>query len=107
MRDVKEVADIPNIEHHLDKKFILTLYEVGDNLQIYKHQLNPEFFFNLEIHCKERLIEGKAKLVDLITQDGIEYLQFSLINNNSCEVVDSFCYRPLVEDTDKDYSWIK
>ena len=103
MKDVKEIHDIPEIELHLDKIFTLVLYEVGDKLQIYEYQLSSLFYFNLEIHGDETLIEGRDKLSNLITQCDIGYLQFSLIDKSIEKAIESWCYRPLVPEENKDY----
>lgn len=105
MKDVKEIHDIPQIENHMDKEFKLVLYERGDNIQIYKHKLNSGFYFYLEVVSEEKLIEGKDKLINIITQDDIGFLEFSLIEDaTGMSVCDSsWCYRPLVDEKDKNY----
>ena len=88
---------------HLDKLFNLKLYEVGDQLQIYSYQLNSGFYFNLEFHSEQNLIEPQQKLINLITQENIWYLQFSLVSYESNDVIESYCYRPLVAKKDRNY----
>jgi len=93
MIEVKEIHDIPHIEKHLEKEFILELYEKGENLQIYHHKLNSGFFLSVEISSDEKLIEGKDKLINLILQDDIDFFRFSLVEKSTDMIV-------------KDSSWI-
>ena len=105
MKDVREIHDIPNIETQLNLEFELILYELGDNIQIYHHSIDSRFYFNLEIHSQEKLIEGRDKLINLITQDDIGYLELSLMEKATGLVAgeSSWCYRPLVNDKNKNY----
>jgi len=88
MIDVKEIHDIPHIEKHLEKEFILELYEKGENLQIYHHKLNSGFFLSVEIESGEKLIEGKEKLINLILQDDINFFRFSLVEKATDIIVE-------------------
>lgn len=93
MIEVKEIQDIPDIEKHLDKEFILELYDKGDNIQIYEYKINSIFYLSVEICSKEKVLECKAKLIDLITQDDIKFLRFSLENSNSIVGNSSWVYK--------------
>lgn len=104
MIDVEQIHDIPNIENHLEKVFELEIYDIPERLQIYTHKLNTLFYLCVEIHCQENLIEGKIKLIDLITQDDISFLQFSLADKSIGKNINSWWYRPLVDYEDKTFN---
>lgn len=102
MKDVRYIYDIPDIEKYIDYEFDLVLYERGDNLQIYSYDICDELTLYLEINSKESLIQPSEKCADLITQEGVDFLQWTIVNTVD-EVLESYCYRPLLTDSVKDF----
>lgn len=104
MKDVKEIHDIPDIENYLDFWFDLKLYDVGDKTAFYGHYLTEEKKgLHLEIISDSSVIEPTETLLELITGDKIFYLEFSITKVLDVEFKESYCYRPLVPEEDKEY----
>jgi len=100
IKDVLNLHDIPNIVDYLDCVFSLQCYEKGDDLQCYEYKTDTSTSLLIDMHSDETLIKPYAKLMDIITQENIEYLCFSIWLGES-EKIDSWDYRPLIPKNEK------
>jgi len=101
-KDVKKILDIPNIEDHLRTIFELDLYEVGDRTIIYKTTLPNNHKIVIDLNSDESLILGKQDLAEILTHYDIGFFDWKEYNDLD-EAVSSFMYRPLVDESEKNY----
>ena len=101
MKDVRQITDIPEIENYLRFMFRLECYDVGDKTQIYRCDLSTSSFIIVELISDESLIEGIEELANLVTQENLHYFGFTIRLMD--EIVDSYHYRPLIDESKKDY----
>jgi hypothetical protein len=104
-KDVDNILDIPFINAKtLKSKFKLELYDVSDCLAIYK--LKREYYtYIIEVMSDEKLIEGKITLENLIRDltDFGDDLYFAMCKIVGGENVESYHYRPLINESEKIY----
>lgn len=102
IKDVNEILDIPDIENYLRTVFILELYETKDRTIIYSCKLPNNHEIVIDIGSEETLIMGCLDLAEIIVHYDIWYFHWTELNDLD-EVISSYHYRPLVNDSDKEY----
>lgn len=104
-KDVDNILDIPFIDvKTLKSNLKLELYDVSDCLSIYK--LKREYYtYIIEVMSDEKLIEGKITLENLIRDlaDFGDDLYFAMCKIVEGENVESYHYRPLINENEKIY----
>lgn len=101
--DVKELHDIPNIEDYLDWEFQFVMFERGDEICIYNCEIGYKKFIVLDFHCKEQLLELTHKLYDILSFEDLLYLSWGVWDEDNEEILESYCYRPLIPEKEKNY----
>ena len=107
MKDVREIHDIPNIEDYLGHNFSFLMYEKGDNLLFFQCHICDGKKIVIDMTCEESLIEANHKLFDILSFEDIGYLSWSIVGTDFIKqqdyTIDSWDYRPLVDEKDKNY----
>jgi len=101
-KDVKQILDIPNIENYLRTVFELDLYEVGDRTIIYKVKLPNRHSIVIDLNSDETLILGSQDLAEILTHYDISFFDWKEYNDLD-EAVGAFMYRPLINESEKNY----
>lgn len=101
MIDIKLIDDVPNLERYLDVSMNLLQYEAGDKTQYYYAQVDGISFIEIEMVTDELLIKGKVKLSELLLQNPIHYFQWRY--EPEMGFTQTYCYRPLIEESKKNY----
>jgi len=108
MKDVNNLLDIPELEHHIDKDFDLVGFIKGDSTQLWEFEQAMEKFITIEIISDEDTILSCTSLADLINQKNIGYFQIAYYPEYNCGydmtiAQDVYCYRPLISQDEKVY----
>lgn len=103
--DVKNIIDIPDIEYYLGSIFTLDCFDIGDNIQCYTLPLEGNTCINLEIISDENIITNNTELAELLTQEPIHYLAWSICleGGDIPEIITLYNYRPLLDDNAKTF----
>ena len=102
MKDVKQITDIPGIENYLSEYFILILHDPFDLASFYEHKVNDSTVIRVgyDIESKD-LVEGCVELSDVVSREDIVFFSWHVVVNNA--PITNYCYRPLVNESDKQY----
>ena len=119
--DVKNIFDIPNFEDYADELFSFNCYDVGDSTLIYSYSLD-KLYISVEIIAEDiQYVFFREELLELATMDNIKFFQMTFrqfneipegvtiekLYENPSEYclpdVKSYHYRPLVDESDKNY----
>jgi len=99
--DVKNVFDIPLVVKNSEAVMDLLLYDIGDETATYEHKLNDDTSIIVDVISKEPTYFSDIKLHDLASFDDIQYLSIGLCID--IDVIESYCYRPLIAEDQKNY----
>ena len=121
MKDVKNIFDIPNFEEYANELFSFNCYDVRDDTLMYSYSLD-KLYISVELIVTElKYIFFTEELLELATMDNIHFFQMTfrqfkeipegvdkqeLLKNPSKYCLPkekSYCYRPLVDESEKDY----
>jgi len=97
MIDVKEIRDIPKITEYLDIVCDLECYSIGDKTQMYSVDVGIiPWSVSVNIISDCDLIEPKKPLINIITDDEVQYFEWT--QHIDGKILVRYCYRPLVSD---------
>ena len=103
MKDVREMHHIPNIEFYSGLEFKLDGYCVNENNAFYTYEIDKGRMLFVDIISDEKLIEPKCVLHDLLYANNVSYLNFQIRESNTEDLIDSWQYRPLVSESEKQF----
>ena len=103
-KDVKNILDIPFINAEtLKSKLKLSYYVVEDSCSIYSLKKDNSSF-SIEVISDETLIAGKITLEKLIRDlTNFDEIYFSMSRVISGEIIESYHFRPLIDENKKEY----
>jgi hypothetical protein len=100
-KDVKRITDIPGIEDYLTNVFTFICYDKGDESVIYQFTVPGKKTITIDLSQPVYdFITGKILLIDIITDQTIEYFCWS---ERELGTTISYQYRPFVPENEKDY----